>query len=1225
MVVLRQFFFSSANVDLYIEHIKERIQIESDIAENEIFQVKKQFQQDQRINFTNLLEGSKYPIMIYHNKRLVYWSDHTHHVNYYDLNANYKYYAERCIETNNGVYLVKKSLITLRNQDYEVISLIPIRKRYQVENEFLRPVLNPEIFPGHRVRISVNEGSGTDIKTSYGTYLFSIIFPDDFTYHSDKRWLMLLFVGLAVLFLALQLDKYLMSLLSKNRTIRATLLLVSGLVGMRAIMLYYQIPYDYVEYQLFEPKVFASSALSPSLGDLFLNLFCLLIILVFIYSNYPKIIRYKQILRMGEWVKAAVATTCVVITYFSISFVHTIFETVYTHSRISLDVTESIAFPVVKIAFLLIFIILAIIYFFVSHIAAKVLIKLSSSIYDIPIRFVAGSLIFYLVSLLFGFEDITIFNVNAIYVLFISFLNLPLSLRRSDYSTYIYLFVCAVIVSSTGAYSIYKFGEQRKIENKSKFANSLLIENDLLGEYYLNKMVEKVEDDQSIQSRMIDGSSASIEWIVKKIKRVYLNRYFDKYNVDTWMFDKDNKPLNTNRAFNVMLTVNNKQRYKTEYQNIYFINELATGNKSYVVFIPIRRHDISLGHIVMELKLRRVIPNSIHPNFFVDKKYQVIDPENPKNNYSYAIYSDNNLLFSSGEYRYDNRFLDRFQHDIGFLKEEVVVKGYHHLLLPNDQNQNIVISSPKYPSSNILTNFSFLFLLLVFVLLVFITVYNLYIRHDNNKLNFNTKIQLYLNFAFFLPLIVVSIIIVTILNSSNIAETKTYYLDKAQSVASDIASDLQDYYDGLLEKDELQASVSEVANITQSDMILFDTKGKLIVANQDYIYENQLMAEVVNPYAYSQIIEQSQNKTMMNETIGTLRFNSAYVSIKSLESGDVLGIVGIPFFGSKYRYEQQVIDVLSKIIQAFAFILISLLAISYISARSLTAPLRLIRQRLRIVSLEKRSEPLEYSSDDEIGLLVSEYNKMLVKLEESKEKLSKSEKESAWREMAKQVAHEIKNPLTPMKLNIQQLERIMGDADDNLKRTIRTLLNQIDTLSDIATSFSNFAEMPTPQEELFNISVSLRQSVTLHQNSKKHELTLDMPEEDCYIIGDPNHIGRVFNNLIINGIQAVPSTRKPKVKVSMHKRNKSIVFRFSDNGSGIPEDIQGKVFVPNFTTKSGGSGIGLAISKRAIEHLGGQIWFETKEDQGTAFYIEMPLANLEEQNRQVSISDEHTS
>jgi signal transduction histidine kinase len=329
--------------------------------------------------------------------------------------------------------------------------------------------------------------------------------------------------------------------------------------------------------------------------------------------------------------------------------------------------------------------------------------------------------------------------------------------------------------------------------------------------------------------------------------------------------------------------------------------------------------------------------------------------------------------------------------------------------------------------------------------------------------------------------------------------------------------------------------------------------------------------------------------------------------VKSLENGEVLGIVGIPFFGSKQRYEKRVIDVLSKIMQAFAFILIGLLAISYFSARTLTAPLRLIRQKIRQVSFQENNEPLDYVSDDEIGLLVSEYNKMLVTLEESKQALSKKEKESAWREMAKQVAHEIKNPLTPMKLNIQQLERLLGNNEERTKRTIRTLLNQIDTLSEIATSFSNFAEMPIPKEEIFDVATALRQVVHLHDNPKKVKLISEIPDSPVLIIGDKQLLGRVFNNLIINGIQSIPTEKEPKVNIKLSLTRKTATVCIRDNGSGIPEDIQEKVFVPNFTTKTSGSGIGLAISKRAIEHLGGKIWFETKINEGTTFYIEMPL------------------
>jgi two-component system nitrogen regulation sensor histidine kinase NtrY len=1206
MLTLKQFFFNSTNVTSYVEQIKENLKIVSEDADNDIFYVKKKLKEANKIHFGNFLEENKYPIFIFKNKKLVYWSDHTYYLNYYDLIG---YYDEKCIETKRGIFIAKKSMIMLDNQDYEIVALIPIRRRYQVDNEFLRPTLNPDIFPGQRVRVSTSKGNMIDIYNNYKTYLFSVTFPEDFSYHSEQRWIMVVLMGIVVLLLLLQLREYLQTLLRNGQTLRATLLLSFGLVFIRAIMLYYQIPYDYLEYELFEPQVFASSLINPSLGDLFINSLCILVIVLFFYANYPKIIRYKKILSFPRWAKALISVSAVVLSYFVVFGIFQVLKTIYDNSLISLDITQGIAFPIIKIVCLLIFVCLAVGYFFTAHIFAKLLIKLSNNSYDLPVRFVIGSLVFYLTSLSFGFENITLFNVNAIYILFVSFLDLPISLKRSDYSTYIYLFVCAVVVSTVGAYSIFRFEENRTIGNKYKYANTLLIENDLLGEYYLNEMTKKAQKDISIQNKFKDGSAASMEWVEKKMRRMYFNPYFDKYNINILLFDKNQKPYNSRRYYNIEFASKNKTQYRTEYDNIYFINDVARGTKSYEVFIPISKEYNRLGYILMKLDLRKVIPNSIYPNFFVDKKYQV---SNEASDYSYGIYAKNSLLFSSGEFTYDNNLLKEFEHNMGFLKDEVQTKGFHHLRVANNNDQQIIISSPIYPNNQILTNFSFLFLLLVFVLLLIISGYNFYVRQSKassqaKKLNFNTKIQLYLNFAFFVPLIVVSIIVVSILNSSNIQETKTYYLEKAENIANDLMGQVQEFYNGSLEKSELQNYISEIADITQSDVNLFDRNGQLIVPSQNYIYENQLMNSVVNPHAYAQLIEENQSKAMFDESIGMLNFNSAYVSVKSLENGEVLGIVGIPFFGSKQRYEKQVIDVLSKIMQAFAFILIGLLAISYFSARTLTAPLRLIRQKIRKVSFQENNEPIDYVSDDEIGLLVSEYNKMLVTLEESKQALSKKEKESAWREMAKQVAHEIKNPLTPMKLNIQQLERLLGDGEERTKRTIRTLLNQIDTLSEIATSFSNFAEMPTPKEEVFDVATALRQVVHLHDNPKKVKLIAEIPDAKVAVLGDKQLLGRVFNNLIINGIQSIPTERSPEVRVRLDEREKSVVIRISDNGSGIPEDIQTRVFVPNFTTKTSGSGIGLAISKRAIEHLGGKIWFETEIDKGTTFYVEMPL------------------
>jgi nitrogen fixation/metabolism regulation signal transduction histidine kinase len=240
---------------------------------------------------------------------------------------------------------------------------------------------------------------------------------------------------------------------------------------------------------------------------------------------------------------------------------------------------------------------------------------------------------------------------------------------------------------------------------------------------------------------------------------------------------------------------------------------------------------------------------------------------------------------------------------------------------------------------------------------------------------------------------------------------------------------------------------------------------------------------------------------------------------------------------------------------------------------------------------------------------------MLLNLESSKKALAQSEKESAWREMAKQVAHEIKNPLTPMKLTLQQLERRMQSdhiSKENLQRmlqrTISSLLQQIDTLSDIATSFSTFAKMPSPRLAPFDIADTLRNIIELHRSQNKKVFFLTNIAPGTFkVMGDDRLTGRILTNLILNAIQAVPEERTPQIMVSLYRtENNMIRIEVRDNGSGIPEEIRKRIFTPSFTTKASGSGIGLAVAKRGIEQMNGRIWFESKEGEGTCFFIELP-------------------
>ncbi|MCS6833384.1 MAG: two-component sensor histidine kinase, partial [Flammeovirgaceae bacterium] len=425
-------------------------------------------------------------------------------------------------------------------------------------------------------------------------------------------------------------------------------------------------------------------------------------------------------------------------------------------------------------------------------------------------------------------------------------------------------------------------------------------------------------------------------------------------------------------------------------------------------------------------------------------------------------------------------------------------------------------------------------MLLAFLMVTSMSFYNFFLRKNKKRFTFATKIQLYLNLAFFVPLLVVSALIVSVLNNSNIEETKKYYLEKAQSVSVSLSdklvSTLQEANMTGLEKE-----LAEIARITQADLHIFNRAGKLWLTSHPQTFENELAASFVNPRAMAGIIEQKLSKMMLEEKIGNLNYRAAYVSIKSPTTNEVIGILGIPFFQSKYEQDKQIIAVLTTIIKIFALVFIILLLLSYFSAKSLIKPLILVTQRIRQTTLSEHNEPIHYHSQDEFGILVGEYNRMIEKLEESKIALARSEKETAWREMAKQVAHEIKNPLTPMKLTLQHLERIVDKSDENIRRYIKTLLTQIDTLSDIAASFAAFAKMPSFKEEEFDISRVLQETISLYLSDENLIIEKYLEEGSFPVIGDAKLMGRIFTNIILNGIQSVEKGIVPRIVISLKK------------------------------------------------------------------------------------------
>jgi nitrogen fixation/metabolism regulation signal transduction histidine kinase len=355
---------------------------------------------------------------------------------------------------------------------------------------------------------------------------------------------------------------------------------------------------------------------------------------------------------------------------------------------------------------------------------------------------------------------------------------------------------------------------------------------------------------------------------------------------------------------------------------------------------------------------------------------------------------------------------------------------------------------------------------------------------------------------------------------------------------------------------------------------------------------------------------EEERQTVTEERIGTLDYSSAYAAVLSPVTGKIEAVVSLPFFESASYLQRGQFLVLSNILQVFVVVFLVFTLVSFVAADSLAAPIRFMARTLRQTTLSGENKPLRWEAKDEFGTLAQEYNRMVTNLDESRRALAKQEKESAWREMAKQVAHEIKNPLTPMKLTLQKMEHdlLAGDHQgDRLRKSVDVLLRQVETLNAIASSFSTFAQLPAPTPQRIDFARLVGETAGLFANSEEADVRVEVPSEALWISADPASIGRAVFNIIINAVQARREGERAEVTVHVHALGDQARLAVGDKGRGISPELRDKVFQPQFTTKASGSGLGLAMARQAVVQAGGRIWFEPIEQGGTVFYIEIPL------------------
>lgn len=402
--------------------------------------------------------------------------------------------------------------------------------------------------------------------------------------------------------------------------------------------------------------------------------------------------------------------------------------------------------------------------------------------------------------------------------------------------------------------------------------------------------------------------------------------------------------------------------------------------------------------------------------------------------------------------------------------------------------------------------------------------------------------------------------------------------------------------------------IHEIATIHKLQINLYDLDGTILKSSKESFSKNDTITKCIDVEILNAISNTAEHRYVIKRVENGKNYQSSYSYITDTKFKP-LAILNLPYLEDDDFLNKELREFLERLSYAYLVMLLIAIGLAYLLSKYITKSLKTISDKMNETRLEKRNKKIEIaSSSEEIETLVKSYNSMIDELEESAVKLATSEREQAWREMAKQVAHEIKNPLTPMRLSVQSFQRKFDANDPDIDKKVneysKTLIQQIDTMSSIASAFSNFAKMPAQKNEILNVV-----EIT--------KLALDIfSEEYIHFISDKEHINakfdrtqliRVITNLVKNGTQAIPEEQEDKkIVVNVSEVDDQVLITISDNGVGISEENKEKIFEPKFTTKSSGMGLGLAMVKNIVETYKGNITFTTQKNKGTTFKVSFP-------------------
>tara|TARA_B100000508_G_scaffold140085_2_gene140012 strand:- start:16617 stop:20273 length:3657 start_codon:yes stop_codon:yes gene_type:complete len=1143
----------------------------------------------------NLLLKSDFGINIFRNDSLVYWNNNSIPLNASALSD----YRDTLLSKSlsNGFYFLEITTI----HDLKVVVSTKLKNDFFYENQDLANDLTGHFHHAHDISFSTEHKEGYEpVKLGDGKRLIFYIKVSSQRMISEWQQLVIYLLYLIGAVSLLMSVAYLF-LVYAERSIWVKVLFPIMILVLRYLSVEYNWIKLFSEFQLFNPNLFATSKLFPSFGSLLLSIACLFLVAWWLIYHFKKLN----------------STTWLVVFYLALLpfsyFISALFESLVLNSSISLVIDEVFSLSYYSVLALMIIAGLFLSYFLLANRLIKNLLNSKLKLTTITLIWFVSAVGYFFLEIFFFQKNI----YNALWPILLNVLLLYIHSKRLNLRQLKYQVFILVVVSFYGAFILFENNQFNEHQKRDLYANQLITDQDPSMEIeYLTNVAGNFQGDEFL-SLIRSAKELSHQEIAMAIENRCFDTYWERYEMQYFLFDQNGssyvKSLRSQSKSKAELEriIHSHSQASSIADGLYYVTDYFD-RLSYIAREKVELNDSTHIHFYITFQSKKIPEQIGFPRLLMNEKsYALEDLEE----YSIARYSSGELIMNFGDYNYSTElasFADQIDINAGFK----TINDVSHYVYRQGDDQVVVISKPEKRWVEKLTTFSYLFLFFGVFVVITTILGRIAAANINYSISLSSKIQLVL-----ISIVAVSFLIFAIVAGTNVErQYNTYTYDnlkeKVQSVKTEVSHKLEDKdsLDPIILGDYMNYILKKFSDVFVTDINLYAKDGELLATSQPKLYETGISATQMNPLAFSQMELKKRSEYIHKEKMGKLSYLSAYSPFTN-KDGRLLGYLNLQHFAKQNDFENQLNEFIVAIINIAVLLLVVTVVIAIFVAGWITTPLRLIQQSFRKVELGKSNQPIDYKGDDEIGALVKDYNAKLQELELKAMQLARSERETAWREMAKQVAHEIKNPLTPMKLSLQHFQRSFSADDPNAQMKIKkigdSLVEQIDALTKIANEFSNFAKMPKANEERMDLMPVLRNAIDLY-SSKDVEINLSSELEESVVFADKDLLIRVFNNLIKNAIQATPEDQKTLIQIELTTEKEMYLLKFKDNGKGIPKELHKKIFVPNFTTKSTGAGLGLAMVKQIVHNHNGEIWFESEEGNGTTFYLSLPIHQEEQ-------------